>query len=62
MMMASNLRTMPAWEKHFETERAFRTGFYENEMPADQVEDGLRLSEHLSEPLVEPFRPERPTT
>ncbi len=51
-----------AWINNaFNTARILHTNFYENEMPVDQVEDGLRLSEQLSERLYELFWPERPT-
>ena len=45
----------------FDTARALLSNFYENEKSANEVADGLQLSEQLSERLYELFRPERPT-
>ena len=50
-----------AWINNaFNTARVLHTNFYEDEMPADLVEDGLQMSEQLSERLYELFWPERP--
>ena len=45
----------------FSAVRVLHSNFYENELSANQVADGLQLSEQLSERLYELFWPERPT-